>query len=59
VDIYGGIEWKNNIGVSLGVDNVFDKQYAEFVTKNHVEVVAPKTINAPERTFWLRVNAAF
>ncbi len=59
VDIYGGVEWKNNIGVSLGIDNVFDKQYAEYMTGNHVEAIGPKVVNAPERTVWLRVNAAF
>lgn len=59
LDIYGGVEWKNNVGVSLGVDNVFDKEYAEFITGNHVESVSPSVVNAPGRTFWLRVNAAF
>ncbi len=59
LDIYGGVEWKNNFGVSLGVDNVFDKEYAEYMTGNHVEAIAPKKVNAPGRTFWLRLNAAF
>ncbi|PIE45066.1 MAG: TonB-dependent receptor [Gammaproteobacteria bacterium] len=59
LDIYGGIEWKNNIGISLGVDNVFDKKYAEYITGGHVESVAPSVVNAPGRTFWLRLNAAF
>ncbi len=59
VDIYGGINWKDRFGVSLGVDNVFDKDYAEYITGSHVESVAPKTINAPGRQFWLRLNTAF
>ncbi len=59
VDVYGGVEWKNNIGVSLGVDNIFDKEYAEYITGSHVESIAPAVVNAPGRTFWLRLNAAF
>lgn len=59
VDVYGGINWKDNYGVSVGVDNVFDENYAEFVPDSHVEAIAPAVVNAPERTFWLRFNAAF
>lgn len=59
LDLYGGVEWKNNVGVSFGIDNVFDRNYAKYITDDHVEVVAPSVVNAPGRTFWLRVNAAF
>ncbi len=59
LDIYGGVNWKDGFGLSLGVDNVFDKTYAEYLSGNHVESIAPTKVNAPGRTFWLRLNAAF
>lgn len=59
VDVYAGVEWSNNVGISVGVDNVFDRSYAKYITHDHVESVAPRVINAPGRTFWLRLNAAF
>lgn len=59
LDIYGGIEWKNTYGISFGVDNIFDREYAEFISGDHVEAVAPNIVNAPGRTYWLHFTAAF
>lgn len=59
LDLYGGVEWKNNVGLSFGIDNVFDRNYALYFSGNHVEAIAPSVVNAPGRTFWLRLNAAF
>lgn len=59
LDLYGGIQWKDRIGISMGVDNVFDREYAEFITGDHVEAIAPTTVNAPGRFFWLRLTSAF
>ncbi|UJF25131.1 TonB-dependent receptor [Suttonella sp. R2A3] len=59
VDVYGGVEWKNRFGISLGVDNIFDKNYAELISGNHVEAVSPRLVNAPGRNYWLRFNANF
>ncbi|NLK66471.1 MAG: TonB-dependent receptor [Campylobacteraceae bacterium] len=58
-DIYAGIEFKNKVGVRLGVNNLFDKEYAEFISGSHVEAVAPNLVNAPGRTFYLSVHANF
>lgn len=54
-----------NLSFSLGVDNLFDKTYTEFV--NHTELAdvagfAPPTkthINEPGRTFWFKTNYRF
>lgn len=53
-----------NLSISLGVDNIFDKTYAEFVTYAN-EAVVPGFdttrghINEPGRTFWFKTNYRF
>lgn len=59
LDLYSGIQWKNGIALSGGVDNIFDREYAEFITGDHVEAISPTVVNAPGRFFWLRASAAF
>ncbi len=59
MDIYSGIEFKNKVGIRLGVNNIFDKKYAEFISGAHVGALAPNLVNAPGRTFWLSVHASF
>jgi iron complex outermembrane receptor protein len=58
LDIYGGWRPAKNLTLSAGVENVFDKLY-----RDHITVVpqtpTTKTINAPERSFYLRATAAF
>ena len=59
MDIYSGIEFKNKVGIRLGVNNIFDKKYTEFISGAHVGALAPNLVNAPGRTFWLSVHASF
>lgn len=58
--------WKFNKHATLqaGIDNLFDKTYAEFVSKggSHIDPAAGiKTtrVNEPGRTAWLRLQARF
>lgn len=59
MDLYGSIQFKNSIGVRFGINNVFDKQYAEFISGNHVEAIPPSLVYAPGRVFWLSVHGSF
>ncbi|WP_298083506.1 TonB-dependent receptor [uncultured Campylobacter sp.] len=60
LDLYSGVNIRDKFGVKFGVNNVFDKKYAEFISADHIEAFAPiSTINAPGRTFWLSFHAAF
>lgn len=58
-DIYAGIEFKNRVGVRFGVNNIFDKKYAEFISGTHTEAISPNLVNAPGRTFWLSLHSNF
>lgn len=59
MDIYGAAEFRNKFGVRLGVNNIFDKEYAEFISGNHIAALSPTLINAPGRTWWLSFHASF
>ena len=60
MDVYGAVEFKNKFGVRLGVNNVFDKNYAEFISGNHIGALSPtRLVNAPGRAVWLSFHASF
>lgn len=59
IDLYAGLNFRDKFGVRFGVNNVFDKEYHEFITGNHVEALDPGIINAPGRTFYLSFHASF
>lgn len=59
-DVYAGLNFHDKYGVRVGVNNVFNKRYAEFLSGDHVLALSPTSVvNAPGRTFWLSVHAAF
>lgn len=54
----------DNLVFSLGVDNLFNKNYAEFVSYNesaisNLGITARDHINEPGRTFWFKTNYQF
>lgn len=59
LDLYGGLQLYNQVGISLGIDNVFDKHYNEHVTGEHVASTTKSAVTAPGRTFFVRAVANF
>jgi len=59
LDLYGGVQFYNQVGLSLGVDNVFDKEYNEHITGEHIANTARPAVDAPGRTFYVRAVANF
>lgn len=59
LDLYAGINLKDSFAVRFGVNNIFDKKYAEFISPNHVQAMSPSLINAPGRTFYLSFHTSF
>ena len=58
-DLYAAVDFKDRYGIRAGVNNVFNKKYAEFISGDHVLAIAPSTVYAPGRTFWVSFHTAF
>jgi hypothetical protein len=57
--VYAGVNIKDKYGLRLGVNNVFNKKYAEHISGDHVLALSPSVVYAPGRTYWLSLHAAF
>jgi len=53
VDIHGGVQLHDRIGMRLGVSNIFNTEYAELVPQYVTNTPNPAPTNAPGRTFYL------
>lgn len=58
-DLYAGINIKDQFGVRMGVNNLFNRHYAEFISGDHVVALSPNLVYAPGRTFWLSLHTSF
>ncbi|WP_386698226.1 TonB-dependent receptor domain-containing protein [Lonepinella sp. MS14436] len=59
LDLYAGLNIQDKYAVRLGVNNVFNRQYAEFISGDHVLALTPNVVNASGRTYWLSLHASF
>ncbi|MGH1601222.1 TonB-dependent receptor domain-containing protein [Campylobacter majalis] len=59
LDLYTGVEFKNNFGIRAGVNNVFDKNYSEFISGEHVAALDPNVIKAPGRNFYISFHMSY
>jgi len=53
VDLYGGLQFHDRVGMRLGVSNLFNTEYAELVPRYATNTPNPGPTNAPGRTFYL------
>ncbi len=59
LDLYGNYQINKTFSMRAGIDNVFDKNYAEHSSRsNLLDPVAIK-VNEPGRTVWLKLAAEF
>jgi iron complex outermembrane receptor protein len=58
-DLYAGMQFHDAIGLRFGVDNVFDKTYAEHNPANATDDANPNAVNGPGRNFYARFLATF
>lgn len=59
--LHGGYRWSKAVKLSAGVDNLFDKTYAEAISRSGANVTGYETttrINEPGRTWWLKMQVA-
>jgi len=62
VSVNGGWRYSQNIMVTAGVDNLFDKKYAEHVSRAGASIPGfdqVTRVNEPGRTLWLRAQLTF
>lgn len=61
LDLYGGYQFTRKSSLKVGVDNMFDKLYAEHVNRAYTRIFGDPTqrIHEPGRTFWARLDTKF
>ncbi len=61
LDLYGGYRFTRTTELKLGVDNVFDRLYAEHVNRAYAGIFGnpQERIYEPGRTFWARLDTRF
>lgn len=57
-DLGGRYALNKQVDVKLGVDNVFDRTYAEHLNRSNDFDPVQVQINEPGRDVWLRLSAA-
>lgn len=60
LSVYGGYRMTHQLTVTAGVDNVFDRTYAEHLQRGLADLgTREEQINEPGRTFWLNLATRF
>ena len=59
LDIYGHYYIDNVFHVRIGVDNAFDREYAQHLNRANVMDTQAFKVNEPGRTAWLKLGAEF
>jgi len=66
--INGGYRFRKDLRLTAGIDNLFDKTYAEAISKSGVTAAGSanvmgydqmRRVNEPGRTFWLKLDLKF
>ncbi len=59
--LHGAYAWNKAVKLSVGIDNLFDKTYAEAISRGGASISGYDTttrVNEPGRTWWLKVQVA-
>ncbi len=59
LDLYGNFQINDIFSLRAGVDNAFDKTYAEHASRANLMDLNAVRVNEPGRTAWLKVTAEF
>jgi iron complex outermembrane receptor protein len=55
LDLSGRVEIARSLSLAVGVDNVFDRAYANHLNRGNLFDPDPVRINEPGRTYWVRL----
>ncbi len=58
-NLYGSWQAAKQAQVKFGIDNVFDRLYAEHLNKPNAYDPGANQVNAPGRSYWARLNVRF
>jgi iron complex outermembrane recepter protein len=59
LDLYATYAVNDSVTIDIGVDNVFDKAYAQHLNRSSAFDPTQVQVNEPGRAAWLKVSAAF
>ncbi len=59
LDLYGNYQLNRTFSLRAGVDNIFDKNYANHASRSNLMDTEAIKVNEPGRTAWLKVVAEF
>lgn len=59
VNLYAGLQTHDRFALTLGVNNLFDRQYYAFNEQPHIAAQSTLAVGAPERTYWLGFHFNF
>ena len=59
LDLYGNYRFSDMITARMGIDNVFDKNYALHASRSNILDPQAIKVNEPGRVVWARVTAEF
>jgi iron complex outermembrane receptor protein len=58
-DLYGSYAINDTFGLRWGIDNLFDKTYAEHASRSNLMDLEAVRVNEPGRVAWLKLTAEF
>ncbi|MBF0174211.1 MAG: TonB-dependent copper receptor [Magnetococcales bacterium] len=59
LDLYGGYRFSNGVKLKLGINNLFDQEYAEHLNQASQFDTSQVQVNEPGRSFWLTAGVDF
>lgn len=59
VDLFAGLQVRDTLGLRVGVDNLFDRAYAEHNPRTSTDEASPTAVYAPGRTLYARGVVSF
>ena len=59
LDLYASYEVSDSVTVDIGMDNVFDKTYAQHLNRANAFDPTQVQVNEPGRSGWVKVSATF
>ena len=59
VDVYGRYDVSHNVAVNFGIDNLFDKAYAQHLNRSSAFDPLQVQVNEPGTSAWVKLSATF